>query len=135
MDPVDPHTEIAYCPKGRRLTPMRVAGLAFEYAMRVIYLRGIWALSDEDVATVVFGSVSRDVPDGPRGNVTFLVAEPHRRALLIAAEEVACKLQEFMEVFCCVFHMLRFQRPCVMLRCLFFFLLKLRFYMAPRFEK
>jgi hypothetical protein len=95
MEPIDPDAQQMYCTKGRRLTPMRVAGLAFENAMRAVYLNGIWTLREELVSTVDFNSVSRHAPDGPRGTVTFLVAEPHRRALLSAAEDVAVKLQEY----------------------------------------
>ena len=89
---MDPDERIAFCSKGRRITPMRVAGLAFENVIRFVHLYGIWGLSNDIVRTVDFGSVSLDRADGPRGVVTFLVADRYKEALLLAGEDVAVEL-------------------------------------------
>ena len=87
-------TSVVFCTNGRRITPMRVAGLAFESVMRFVHLHGIWSLTNDIVRTVEFSAVSLDRADGPRCAATFLVADRYKEALLLAGEDVAVKLHE-----------------------------------------
>jgi hypothetical protein len=90
-----PDKHVMFMPDKRRLTPMRVAGLALELAFKVVHMLGLWALSLPHVATVVVANVSFGKPNrSTKAKVACSVAEVHQQAVIAATEDIVYRLHD-----------------------------------------
>ena len=90
---MDPDEHVFYMRDGRRLTSMRVAGLALELAFSWVRSGlGVFGVGLPHVANVLVEDVAPNRPDARKCSRTFSVKDVHQQAILAALADILMRL-------------------------------------------